>query len=505
VDTASEERIEFRIGINLGDVIAEEHDIFGDGVNVAARLEQLAEPGGVLVSNTVHDHVRDRLPFTFEDLGEQQVKNMARPLRAYRVREGTAPSEERLLVSPRPLPLPDKPSLAVLPFQNMMGDPEQEYFVDGVVEEITTAISRLPWLFVIARNSAFAYKGRAVDVKQVGHELGVRYVLEGSVRKAANRVRITGQLIDTTTSAHIWADRCDGSLSEMFELQDHVASSVIGAIEPRLRLSEMERSARKHSENLNAYDLYLRALAQVHKYSQEGMQAAILLLRRALAADPFYAPAGAMFGFCRALQKGRGWEALSQAEIAEALLLARRALDIGKDDPDALWMAADTVSILAHEHAVAASAIERALKLNPNSAHACMARGWVACCLNQPRQAIEALLRGVRLSPLDPLSYFFRGGLALAYLAAGQFEQAIEWADACYLEYPRYYLALRVQVVCYAHLGRVEEARNGTRRLLELDPKSTIVRFKTNLAGYYPPPLLDLLVDGLRKAGLPKE
>ena len=495
----SERRIEFRIGINLGDVIAEEHDIFGDGVNVAARLEALAARGGICVSRVARDQVRDKLDYAFDDLGEQQVKNIARPVRAYLLRVTERAQGKTSLI------LPDKPSLAVLPFQNMTGDVEQDYFVDGIVEEITTAISRLPWLFVIARNSSFTYKGRSVDVKQVAQELGVRYVLEGSVRKAADRVRITGQLIDTMTSAHIWADRCDGALSDIFELQDHVASSVTGAIEPRLRLSEIERASRKQNENLSAYDLYLRALAQVHRYSQEGMRAAIPLLRRALTIDPFYAPAGAMFSFCRALQRGRGWEALSEAEIAEALRLSTQALDVGKDDPDALWMAADAISILAHDHVRAARAIDRALKLNPNSAHAWMAKGWIACCQNQPRTAIEALARAVRLSPLDPLGYFFNGGLALAHLALGQYEEALEWADLCFNEYPHYVLGLRIKVVCCAHLGRTDEAGKAVKQLLALDPRSTIARFTTNLTGYYPPPILDMFAEGFRRAGVPEE
>ena len=504
VDVPLEKRIELRIGINLGDVIAEGEDIFGDGVNVAARLEALAEPGGICVSRMVRDNVRDKLDYAFEDLGEQEVKNIARPVRVYRVGDRDAPLEPLLLGPPSPLTLPDKPSIAVLPFQNMSGDPEQEYFADGMVEEITTALSRIPWLFVIARNSSFTYKGRPVDVKQVGCELGVRYVLEGSVRKAADRVRITGQLVDTTTNAHIWADRCDGALSDMFELQDHVTSNVIGAIEPRLRLSEIERASRKQSD-LSAYDLYLRALAQVHRYSQEGMRDAIPLLRRALAIDPVYAPAGAMFGFCRALQRGRGWEALSETEIAEALQLSRQALDVGKDDPDALWMAADAISILAHDHARAAGAIDRALKLNPNSAHAWMAKGWIACCQNQPRPAIEALMRGVRLSPLDPLGYFFKGGLALAHLAIGQYQEALEWADLCFREYPRYMPVLRIKVVCYVHLGQTDEAGKAVKQLLAVDPKSTIARFTTNLTGYYPPSIVDVFVEGLRKAGMPEE
>jgi adenylate cyclase len=252
-------RIELRIGINLGDIIIDEGDIYGDGVNVAARLEALAEPGGICVSRIVRDQVRDKLDFAFEDLGEQQVKNIARPIRVYRI------AIAKNVAAEAALPLPDKPSLAVLPFQNMTGDDEQDYFVDGIVEEI----SRLPWLFVIARNSSFTYKGRAVDVKQVARELGVRYVLEGSVRKAGSRVRITGQLIDTATGAHIWADRLDGTLDDIFELQDQVASSVVGAIEPKLRQSEIVRATRKPTENLDAWDLYLRALALRYQYTEE--------------------------------------------------------------------------------------------------------------------------------------------------------------------------------------------------------------------------------------------
>src|SRR5271167_3404238 len=347
IGVAPGSRIELRIGINLGDVIVEGDDLYGDGVNIAARIEALADAGGVFVSNTVHDHVRDRLPFVFEDLGEQQVKNIARPVRVYRVRDVDAKS---LSAPAQPtLPLPDKPSIAVLPFANMSGDPEQEYFADGMVEEITTAISRLPWLFVIARNSSFTYKGRLVDVKQVARELGVRYVLEGSVRKAGNRVRITGQLIDTATGAHIWADRFDGALDDIFELQDQVASGVIGAIEPKLRHSEIERASRKPTESLDAYDLYLRALALRDKHTDESVRAAIALLKQALAIDPGYAPAAALIGWSRVHQFSHGRSPVSETEIAEAVALARQALEAGKDDPDTLWMAASTLSLFAGE------------------------------------------------------------------------------------------------------------------------------------------------------------
>jgi adenylate cyclase len=501
--TPPEKRIEFRVGINLGDVIAEGEDIFGDGVNIAARLEALAEPSGVLVSNTVHDHVRDRLPFVFEDLGEQQVKNITRPVRVYRVRDPAALIEEPSPALPQPLPLPDKPSLAVLPFQNMTGDPEQDYFVDGIVEEITTAISRLRWVFVIARNSSFTYKGRAVDVKQAAQELGVRYVLEGSVRKAGNRVRITAQLIDALTSAHIWVDRFDGVLNDIFEVQDEVASRVAGAIEPRLRLSEIERASRKPIRSLDAHDLYLRALDRFHNYARESLCEAIALLKQALASEPSYAPAAAMVGFCRIVQRGRGWGPLSEAETEEGLRLARQGLAAGKDDPDALWMAGWTIANLAGEHAAGATAIERALALNPYSAYAWMASGYVSCYRNQPGPAIEAFHRAIRLSPFDPHSWDFAAGLALAHLLAGQYEEAIGWAERSLRELPNFAPTIRSMVVCCAHLGRIAEARGWLERLLALQPGLTIA--KVRASPVYSPELQAVRIEGFRKAGMPEE
>src|ERR1700674_504465 len=272
-DVPSDRRIEFRMGINLGDIMKDGLDIYGDGVNVAARLEALAEPGGICVSRVVRDQVRDKLAFSFEDMGEQQVKNIARAIRVHRILLGERPdlSEPTTAVPPKPpLALPDKPSIAVLPFQNMSGDPEQEYFADGMVEEIITALSRIKWLFVIARNSSFTYKGQAVDVKQVGHELGVRYVREGSVRKSGSRVRITAQLIDAETGNHVWADRFDRDLTDIFALQDKVTLSTVGAIEPSLRAAEIERVKRKRPENLDAYDLVLRALPHAFAAMPEG-------------------------------------------------------------------------------------------------------------------------------------------------------------------------------------------------------------------------------------------
>jgi len=451
-----ERRIEFRIGINLGDILIEEQDIYGDGVNVAARLEALAEPGGICVSRVVRDQVRDKVEFGFEDMGDQQVKNIARPIRVYRIPLAETAGTKA------PLSLPDKPSLAVLPFQNMTGDAEQDYFVDGIVEEITTAISRLPWLFVIARNSSFTYKGRAVDVKQVARELGVRYVLEGSVRKAGNRVRITGQLIDTTTGAHIWADRFDGALDDIFELQDQVAASVVGAIEPKLRLSEIERATRKPTENLDAYDLYLRALAEYHRLNSESYRSAILLATRALEIDSSYAPAAAFLSWCRAIQRSRGWAQFSAEDLAETARLAKQALAAGRDDPDTLWMAVYAIAMFAGERATARSAIDRALLLNPNSALAWVARGMLHCVLNRPEPAIDALWRAMRLSPLDPLAYRFSLALAWAHMLAGRYEEAMEWADRSLGEEPGISLRFARRLPSAAISGGSRKATNGS-------------------------------------------
>src|SRR5271156_2812028 len=340
-DVPDEQRIRFRIGINLGDVIAEGDDIFGDGVNVAARLEALAEPGGVFVSNTVHDHVRDRLPFAFEDLGEQQVKNIARPIRVYRVHDVAAKNPTKP-ISPV-IPLPGKPSIAVLPFANMSGDPDQEYFADGMVEEIITALSRIRWLFVIARNSSFTYKGQAIDVTQVGRELGVRYVLEGSVRKAGQRVRITGKLIDAVTGTHLWADRFDGSLEDVFDLQDKVASSVAGVIEPALQAAETACSAGRPTDDLTAYDLYLRACAIVLASTRQ-IPEALRLLEQAIARDPRYGPALAWAAFCcyRLLLDGRSED--PEADRLKGAAFARRALELAVDDPGIIVNAAHALA-----------------------------------------------------------------------------------------------------------------------------------------------------------------
>jgi adenylate cyclase len=337
----------------------------------------------------------------------------------------------------------------------------------------------------------------------VAQELGVRYVLEGSVRQAGNRVRITGQLIDTATGAHIWADRFDGALDDIFELQDQVASNVAGAIEPRLRQSEIERASRKPTANLTAYDLYLRALAHLYRFTEEGFAEAVVLARQALAIDPSYVPAAALVGWCRALQRAQGWGALSDEDIGEACRLARQALEAERNDANTIGLAAWTLFFLAGEAAMAAAALDRALALNSNATHAWMIRGLLYAVRNQPEAAIEAVEQARRLSPSDPYAFWCASNIATAHLAARRFEQAIEWADRALHDRPRHVPAMRVKVAALAHLGRLDEARAQLSRVLAIDPELTIAGFR-EYARYQAPEFFELYVTGLRLAGLPE-
>ena len=493
---AQADGLRLRIGVHQGEVVPEGDDLVGDGVIIAARLEPLAEPGGICISSRVREDASGKMALEVDDLGEPALKNIAAKIRAFQVRLG-APEERPVLA------LPDKPSLAVLPFQNMSGDPEQEYFTDGMVEDITTAIARLPWLFVIARNSSFTYKGKAVDIKQVGRELGVRYVLEGSVRKAGNRVRIAGQLIDTTTGAHIWADRIDGSLEDVFALQDQVAGTVVGAIEPKLRQSETERAARKPTEHLDAYDLYLRAQAERRKPRFEGDDAVLLLLHRALAIDPSYAPAASLVGVIREQQNIAGI-AVTDQNIAEALRLARDVIATGGNDAEALARSGGVLVTLAGEHAAGLSAVDRAITLNANCAHAWHCRGMINCYMNRPDAAIEALRQAMRLSPLDPDSHSRKRLLAFGLMLAGRHEEAMAWIDESHHGLPNHLGTIRCKIALCGYLGRVDEGREWIRRLLEANPAMTIAGFEAFGAKFLVPDASAVWVEGFRRAGLPE-
>src|SRR5216684_2622462 len=376
-------RMLFRIGINLGDVLIDGDDILGDGVNIAARLEGIAEPGGICVSDDVYRQVIGKLDVSFEDMGNQQLKNITRPVRAYRARIVDVPTSG---ASVSFLPLPDKPSIAVLPFINMSGDPEQDYFADGMVEDIITALSHFRALFVIARNSSFTYKGRAVDVKQVGRELGVRYVLEGSVRKSANRVRITGQLIDSATGAHLWADRFDGGLEDYFDLQDQVTTNVVGAIAPKLEQAEIERAKRKPTDSLDAYDHYLRGLANYHQWTEEANSEALRLFQKVIELDPDFASAYGWAAACYIHRKLNGW--MNDHDGTAAAQLAQRAADLGRNDAEVLAEAGFVIAYVVGDLDSGAAFVDQALSLNPNLASAWRWGGWIKIWLRDLEMAL---------------------------------------------------------------------------------------------------------------------
>jgi len=466
-------RIEFRMGINVGDVIRDGRDIYGDGVNVAARLEALAEPGGICVSRVVRDQVRDKLELSFEDMGEQQVKNIARPVRLHRVVLDESPpvaSAQPTDESTKPpLALPDKPSIAVLPFQNMSGDPEQEYFADGMVEEIITALSRIKWLFVIARNSSFTYKGQPVDVTRVGRELGVRYVLEGSVRKGGDQVRITAQLIDAANGAHLWAGRFDGSLENVFELQDKVALNVAGVIEPTLQAAEIRRSGARPTNDLAAYDLYLRAIGPIRsgERDKERYLQGLDLLGEAIKRDPRYGPALASAAFHHHVLDVVGWTGEPEANRLEGLDLARRALMVAGDDPVVLGQVARVFGYFGEDLAAAMSLIDRALELNPSFALGWQWSGWLRLWAGQPDIGIGHFETSMRLNPLQGRADHYLA-IGMGHFFAGRFEDAAASLLLSLQEGPAWVPTHRFLASCYAHLGRFDEARETVARLRTL-------------------------------------
>ena len=456
----TDKRIDFRIGINVGDVVVEDGDIFGDGVNVAVRLEGLAKTGGICVSARVQEDAVGKLDLSFEDMGEQQLKNIARLVRVYRV---TTDGKAEIRLQPAPLPLHDKPSVAVLPFTNMSGDPEQEYFADGMVEEIITALSRIRWLFVIARDSAFTYKDQIVDARQVGRDLGVRYILEGSVRKADGRVRITAQLIAAANGAHLWADRFDGSLEDVFELQDRVATSVAGVIEPALQAAEIARSAARPTSDLNAYDLYLRAFPILFSASQK-IPEALRLLGEAIERDPHYGPALAWAAFChyRLCLDGRSND--PEADCRKGVDLARRALQVASDDAETLANGALALAYFGEDIGAMMALVDRALVLNPSFARGWHISGTLRLWAGQPDLAIEHIEASLRLSPRARVGMSF-SLLGAAYLVSRRFEEAVPKLLLAIQEDPNYPPPYRSLAACYAQMGRLDEARQVVTRL----------------------------------------
>jgi adenylate cyclase len=490
VAIAAGDRIEFRIGVNVGDVVVEDGDIFGDGVNVAARLEGLAEPGSICVSARVQEDAAGKLDLAFEDLGEQQLRNIARAVRVYRVRPALASAA----VTRPALALPDKPSIAVLPFANMSGDPEQEYFADGMVEEIITALSRIRWLFVIARNSSFTYKVQAIDVKQIGRDLGVRYVLEGSVRKAGGRVRITAQLIDATNGAHLWADRFDGSLEDVFELQDKVASSVAGVIEPALQAAEIERSANRPTNDLTAYDLYLRALANFPWLRREQLLEARDLLAQAIARDPRYGLALSWAGICHYRLCFDGWAEDPVASRHEAIALVEQALTVADDDASVLANAALVLGRTEEDINTAIALIDRSLALNPSSARCWYGSGFIRVHAGQYDAAIEHLEKSLRLNPRGYLAAP-RLALGMAHFFSRRFTQAAEILAMSTREGASA-AAYCCLASCYGHMGRLDDAHAVIDRLRAIAPNA----LSSNSVPYSNPEQRELLLSGLRLA-----
>jgi len=401
------------------------------------------------------------------------------------------------------LELPDKPSIAVLSFLNLSGDPEQEYFADGMVDDIISALSRIRWLFVVARNSSFTYKGRAVDVKQVGRELGVRYVLEGSVRKAANRVRITGQLIDATTGGHLWADRFEGTLGDIFDLQDQLTENVVGAIAPQLERAEIERAKQKPTKSLDAHDYHLRGMANLHRGTRESIDEALAQFYHALQLDPDFASAHAMAAWCHFWRKVNGWMIDRPQEIAEGARLARRAVELGRDDAVALTRSGHALAHLAGDLDGGIALIDRALVLDPNLASAWFLGGFLRVWHGEPDSAIEHFARAMRLSPLDPEMYRMQAGMAVAHLFAGRFDAASSWAEKAFRDLPSFLMVVSIIAASHALAGRTDEARRAMDHLRQLDSTLCISSLRDWLPIHRPEDLATF-ADGLRRAGLPE-
>jgi TolB-like protein/Tfp pilus assembly protein PilF len=498
VDVPEERRIEFRVGINLGDVIVEGDDIHGDGVNVAARLEGLCGPGEVYVSGTVHDHVEGKLAATFDDLGEQSVKNIAKLVRVYRVREVTdeQPSHKS---ADAPLSLPDKPSIAVLPFENMSGDPEQEYFADGMAEDIITALSHFRWFFVIARNSSFTYKGRAVDVRTVGRELGARYVLEGSVRKGGNRLRINAQLIETETGNHLWAEKYDGALEDVFDLQDHITEGVAGAIEPSLRQAEVERARRKRPENLDAYDLYLRALPHAWAWAPAEQEKSVELLEAALEIDPHYVAAHGLLAWSYST-----FVVLdpSDSRRDKSVQHARAVLGPNTDDSLALAFASFALALFERDYDAALSAVDRALSLTPNSPTVLAYSAASNAFAGHFDTAIEQAQASLRLSPFDPLRFTAEVSAGYGYFFSGRYHDAAEAALRCIHINPQFLPGYPLVVASRIREDRAQDARQAVERLLGFKPDFRVSEFIR--VGRFSPDLNEAYAAALREAGLPE-
>lgn len=509
---AGEKRIDFRIGVHLGDVVEEsDGDLMGDGVNVAARLEGLAAPGAICLSEDAYRQVRSRLELSVTDLGENKLKNIAEPLRVYALNVGGPATPEADPVTSQPVATPvaiqgaghDKPSIAVLPFANMSRDAEQEYFVDGMVEDIITALSRFEELFVIARNSTFVYKGRAVEIRQVGRDLGVRYVLEGSVRKAGERVRITGQLIDASTGAHLWADKFDGQLEDVFDLQDQITANVVGALEPTMRKAEIERARRKPAEHMGAYDLYLQALPHIYAIRQDENLLALDMLERAIELDGNYAPALAHAGWCLVQRITRGWPSYGDDDIKRAVGWARQSLAAGSDDAKAVVIAGFVLVLLRQDYNAGIDAVFRAVDINPGSGFVNAMAGSALVFGDEAEAGLPLMQKAMELCPKDPSFFSFLTVTGVGHLFQGEFEQAIEFANRSVALQADWDSTYWVLVTAYSGLGQHEEAKSAARQLLEVNPAASASTYERVLP-MKSPEARALVIQSLREAGIPE-
>ena len=502
-DIPDDKRLKFRIGVNLGEVIVDRDEIYGDGVNVAARLESLAEAGGICVSGAVFEQVKGKLDADFEDMGPQTVKNIAEPVRAYKV--AIERSAGRLAPGGETNPaLPDKPSIAVLPFVNMSGDPEQEFFADGMAEDVITGLSRYRWFFVIARNSSFTYKGRAVAVTQVAKELGVRYVLEGSVRKATNRIRVTAQLIDATTGRHIWAERYDRQLDDIFALQDEITDTIVAAIEPELGAVERERARRKPPNNLDAWDSYQRGLSHLYgDLTREETGAGKRWLRRACELDPTFAAAYGELAWIHTVDIALDATDDPKASLDEAARAAEKAVALDARDPSA-HVALGRVNIFRHAYERAIAEMETALALNPSFDRGHYGLGMALLYGGRPADSISPFERAIRLSPRGWRPWAYRQMLARAYFNMGRYEEAAVWSEKA-VQHPRApYMPFVDATAVLGHLGRLDEARAMLAEVMKRKPDFSVDTVRNTIGRYGPHSAVDRIIDGLRKAGLPE-
>jgi adenylate cyclase len=496
----SSKPLQLRIGINLGDIIVEEDgDIFGDGVNIASRLQKLALPGGICLSGKVHEEIRDKLPYEFEDHGEHRFKNIGRLIRVYCLLAGLDPSaasEARSHTSLR-----DGPSIAVLPFANLSKDPEQEYFADGIVEDIIAALSRFRSVVVVARNSTFAYKGRNVSIPQIGRELGVRYVLEGSVRRSDNRIRITAQLVDAVSDTHLWAEHYDGVVADVFDLQDRITTSVVGSIQPSIRAAEIERARRKRPESLDAYDLVMRSLPYVWALEFEANKEATRLIDKALLLDPGYPLALSLAAWCRGQRIVYNWSKNLQEDKRETLRQAQAAAAIAHDDPFILTVLGAALTI-TREYQRAGSMLERSLALDPNSAWAWNRSGWLHNYQHDPEVAIQHFERSLHLSPYDPMAFNCDMGIGCAHFIAKRYDQAVQWQEKGLMAKPSAAWIHRTLAPAYALAGDVDRGRDSVGELVKNYPGITISDIIAAMA--FSKEAMSRFAEGLRLAGLPE-